>query len=301
MFIPKLTQSQYLSDYAQKEVFVLDFSQSPTGNHKYLRSKRIVEQALAEGKTRICIITAGNAGKAILQEIIKVNATGDRKLFLTCIVSHRMSEKRRRKLESPYSTIISCDLDTIFLSDEDQIELAKTHPGEGVFNATALIDLEMSAITEQFKHKIIDTVLVPVGSGELFVSFWNQFKTFPQKPKLIGVLPAESHPLCKIALEDPLEFEKTYKFNALTSSISFKYLPAEIKDHLLSLKNEGCAYVDISNEEITNAYMLSQKAGYVLEPSSSLPLALLRSTRLESAQRVACILTGKNIDEIEEL
>ncbi len=294
MYTPEIKESQYLSAYCNKKVYTLDFSDSPCGTHKYLRSQKIIEEVIKNNYDRICLITAGNAGYALLQEVEKINAVREKKIFLSFVIDKNISEKRVATLQSPYVTIIRKNLDEKFLTSTELIELSKVNEDEEVFDATKFMFVDVSQIVDQLKEYTLDTALLPVGSGEFYLSLWSEIKRVHSGMKLIGVVPKDGHPLCARSLDSLEDFYSSYVFNTLTPSISFSLLPNNVRNLLLQTIHEGCSLVDADNENIKKAHELSKQAGYDVEASSAIPLSQLQNEALQGKNRILCIFTGRS-------
>lgn len=294
MYTPNIKESKYLSTYSHKQVYTLDFSHSPSGTHKYLRSQQIVEEAISKNADRICLLTAGNAGLALLQEVEKVNAAREKNIFLSFIIDNNMPKERVTALQSPYVTIIQKNLDEKFLNTSELIALSRESKDEIIIDATNVISIDVSEIVSQCATLSIDTAILPIGSGEFYLSLWNEIKRMQLSLQLIGVVPKNGHPLCVRAIASLEDFYQSYEYNSLTPSLSFSLMPNNVRNLLLQSMNDNHAFIDVDDVAIKTAYTLSINAGFDVEASASVALSPLQSEILHGKKRILCILTGKS-------
>ena len=294
MHIPQIKASPHLSHYANKNICTLDFSDSPSGTHKYLRSQKIVLEAMQNNADRICMITSGNAGYALLQEVERVNAAREKKIVLTFIVDEKIPDEIILPLQSQYVTILRKNLDEKFLTREEKIALSKEKAHEIVIDATELLSIDVSTIVSQFRQYALEAVVLPVGSGEFYLSLWNEIRKIQSSVKLIGVVPKDGHPLCARARGSLGDFYNVYRFNDFVPSLSFSLLPNNVRDLLLQTTSEGCSFVDVDNADIEKAYALSLQVGFDVEVSASVSFALLDKEVLQRKTNILCVLTGKS-------
>lgn len=156
-------------------VIVKDESFSMSGTHKDRRSEAIIAQCQKEGRDRVSIITAGNGGYSLAlasKGRIKVNAIVD-----SSIPPHRFA-----LLRETGANVIPFNLQHP-LSSEDIERLT------GGKDFTNSMEHAYKPIVDEILQGGVkpDAIVVPVGSGELFLGIHTRVKELHLQTDVIGV------------------------------------------------------------------------------------------------------------------
>ena len=268
----KAIYSYYLSSLTSNRVFYIDCSTSETGTHKDMRSKGIVGYAEKHGINSIHLITSGNAGLS-LKHTIKQSG---RNITLTHIVPVSIADDISHHLESSESRVIKVDLTRAFLSGEKIREIV----GDESFDATYIKGPHYTTLIQAALEVLPDYVIVPLGSGELFNSFYCYIKENGSNTKIVGVIPRGSHPLSSRGT-----YEKTLA-DKLSCSFIHPRAEADVREALLW----GHELHEANNKQIMTAVVQASEIGIQLEPSGAVSLAALNKSQNKT---VVCVLTGR--------
>lgn len=139
----------------------------------------------------------------------------------------------------------------------------------------------------------LDTVIVPAGGGGLLAGIAACLKQLNPRIQVIGVQAEGADAICRSFQEKSQVTLETV--HTIADGIAVK-APGEITTKLV------CNYVDemvrVSDNEIASAILLLlERAKQVVEPAGAASVAAAISGRLNlSGKKVACILSGGNID-----
>lgn len=101
------------------KILLQDESLNTFGTWKDRRSKYIVKKALAEGVSKLCLITSGNAGYALAKLAIP------KSIDAVSIVDSNISNKIKDTLKNLCTDVIEVDLSKKILKTEEVISLSR--------------------------------------------------------------------------------------------------------------------------------------------------------------------------------
>lgn len=176
---------------------VLDFStQLLSGTMKDPRSWAIVNNALEHGIKHLALWTAGNAGYSLAKLVYQVNCflKPDDRLHVYCIVQQKLEREVLAHLRMWQAHVITdnrlAERGSPLLSEDDVWSLIASHlsiapPAESRWHVTDgwdgvgimtyyLLALQVLFIEDEQGEagKNYDAVVIPVGSGDLFIGFY---------------------------------------------------------------------------------------------------------------------------------
>ena len=270
----RLFYAPSLSDSSGNARYVLDCSGLDSGTHKTLRSRYIVDYALKSGISDIHLITAGNAGLSLKQEIEK----RDLPVNLFHIVGKSLPEKVKKLLSNKKNRVIESDLERQYLSPEAINDLV----GQSSFDATYVEGPQYNPLIELALSVNPDKIIVPVGSAELFNCSYLYIKNKKNMVKIIGVVPRYNHPLSR---SNSPQYEKT-----LADKLGCRFITPRALSTARSALDDGHGIVNVDNNHVKSALRKAQELYISAEYSGAVSLAVSDEIY---GRRVVCVLTGK--------
>lgn len=257
----------YLARMAElHNIVVIDESKNPSGTYKDRRSAYIVDLALKEGVSTLCLITAGNAGCSLG---LMARPKGIR---VVSIVNRSLKLSIKEKLAEACDSVVECDLNEKILKPEDVIALARSSDDEAIWDVTNGYAAAYESIIDEVKDEDFDYLVCPVGSGEAFVGLYLGIKRHRLRTKLVGV-GVEEHP-------------------SFADKLSTPWTPYE--DKIKEILLEGHRLYRLSEEEVRTAYE-GNKGRYASEPSSTVVWVGLEKLAPSPDEKVAVLNSGKGL------
>jgi threonine dehydratase len=164
-------------------VLVKDESFQWCGTHKDRRSRMIVEEAIRDKIDTLVIITAGNAGYSLARH------AEETRLRIVAVMNESRPAFIKDALRGVGAEIIELDLQKKFLTSQELVRLAHKQTGERVRDVTNECSHAYGSIVDELKECIPEppAIVVPVGSGELFLGIHGALERNHWRSKLIGV------------------------------------------------------------------------------------------------------------------
>lgn len=256
------------------DVWVKDESKNPTGTHKDRKSVWLIKKAIASNVDTLAILTAGNAGFSLAT---LAKGTG---LRIVTLVSTKTRDSVKQALSTIGADVLEVDF-TKPLASADIEALARRSPSEKIWEVTNEGSEAYESIYAEIREEHADTIVCPLGSGELFMGLCNAVKKNAAGTVVIGV-----HPTSEYSLADKL----------CTS-----YMP--LRDRIMQTQYErvlahGTSHgiFDMSEEEVRWC-MNHAPRSLVAEPSALVPLLMI--DRLKNQQmKIIMISTGRGCVDI---
>jgi len=180
-----------LSDYfGIKHLAVKDESFNHFGTHKDRRSAAMVADVCnMDPELRpeaLCILTAGNGGMSLA----RIAAAYE--IPVTAFVDEsNISPQSRTRLEEICERVIPLDLASRFWTAEELEGLASKQRGRRVWDVTNGVTGPFEAIVDEIwasdSEDLPDVIVLPVGSGELFLGVALRLKERQCRTRLFGV------------------------------------------------------------------------------------------------------------------
>jgi hypothetical protein len=318
-YLPKIINSNIISGKTGLDVKVLDFSNLPSGSHKYYKAESACNQIQEMGGGYALLITSGNAGKAFdLVAKDYPNAQVIKFVDETQISNKNISIDKQEsqflvKLRAPPLWMDGTDLGIYWRKQLERfpelkeltykLNTQKNLKIQNAFNVTNCIDFgnKTNPYFESLKDYFnlfldkYDYVFAPIGSGELFSGLQKVCKNKNIKTQLIGVT-TKIHPLSNQKNSD----EKGIA-SKLNSPRFCRGLGA-----VVSQGYEGNSSVYFANDrETSNAYETLISSGLDLETSlsGSISLAPILSAKTNNSSFDSYLFksifyNGKNLEEL---
>ena len=162
-------------------------------------------------------------------------------------------------------------------------------------------------ICEQLGWKVPDTVLVPVGDGNIFSGVWKGFKDLKavglidRFPRLIAIQSDRSSAVVDAVLGDGII--RPVNATTIADSISVD-LPRDGVAAVKAVKESGGPGILVSDEDILQAIVtIARGAGIFAEPAGAAAYAGLKKMREEGGisddETVICLVTGNGLKDVK--
>jgi threonine synthase len=293
----RLERSEFFSSHLGCNVFVWDASKSQTGTIKDWRARELLYMFRYLDYDVVAAITSGNTGYSLGHWALKYG------LSAFSIVDAATDERIVQKL-GEVSTVICTNLSERMLTSKDVISLVhdkivtdKTTYSSKIVDATntdSWLDSYFAICSEIFigvekmsggfrPHQII----VPVGSGELFISLDMALAEFESDALLTGVT----------VRANPLAGPKATGSSSLADKLSTSYLPLAPRVEQI-LKRDTREIMVAEETEIAEMYaLLRKRLQQPVEPSSAAAFVALErlKDRVEKSNNIVVVNTGRGL------
>ena len=259
-----------LADYfAMRHLLIKDESENPLGTHKDRKSLYIVTNAqrLCGGidPAALCIVTSGNAGFSLAA------FASERRLPVIAIVDRSASQQVVRQLSIVCKRTLCIDLETKRWTSKQIRMLAGETKRYPILDAT-YSSRAYQCIANEVAYEAPEVILLPVGTGELFVGLAAGLRRLKMKTRLIGITAKTRNPLADklYAYWTPLQ----WRLQQLTSPPSPHQIIELEDDRLLQ-----------ETYQVVGGYLRC-------EPSSAAAFVLLRMCIFNPNTRIVILNTG---------
>jgi len=171
------------------KMYIKDESTHPNKTIKDRRNESIIAEATRLGVDKLVLITSGNNGYS-LSVLAK-----DVDIKVTCIVSRTISPHILHKLESVAHDVIRVNLRDKILRPEEIIAFAREKDDEVIWDVTNGYEEAYGGIVNEIFSQIenVDYIVVPLGSGGIFVGIAEQLSSSFHKAKVVGIGPKATY------------------------------------------------------------------------------------------------------------
>lgn len=140
-----------------------------------------VREGVRRGVDALSILTAGNGGYSLAR---MARGTGIR---VAAIIDQGLSKEIRATLQSSGADLVEADL-RIRMSPEQIANLARIN-GENIWDVSNTLEGAYGEIADEIMEEKPDTetIIVPVGSGELFLGIHRRLEELQKNVRLLGV------------------------------------------------------------------------------------------------------------------
>ncbi len=178
-----LIQSDIFQEKKLQNVFIKDESKNPYGTIKDRRNGLIIREANRLKVDKLVLITSGNNGYSLakLAEHTSVK--------VVCIVNRSLDKKTLALLRSVAYQVIELNLDEKILRTEEIISFARERDDEVIWDVTNGYEEAYAGVISEIFSKLDDVtyIVVPVGSGGIFIGFVQTLERLRKKTKVIGI------------------------------------------------------------------------------------------------------------------
>lgn len=170
-------------------MYIKDESANLFGTIKDRRSKHIVKEAMRLGVDKLTLITSGNNGYSL-----SMLSKGS-EIKVTCIVDKGVSKEIHDRLSEVAYQVIKINLQDKIMRPEEIISFARERDDEVIWDVTNGYEEIYGIVVNEILAQMPKTthIVVPLGSGGIFVGMAEQLERSNHKAKIIGIGPKASH------------------------------------------------------------------------------------------------------------
>lgn len=245
--------------------FIKDESFNPYGTIKDRRNYNIIQEANRLKVDKLVLITSGNNGYSLCQ---CANGSG---IKIVCFINKDLNEEVKNILKKKAYQVIELNLNHKILRPEELIAFARETDDEVIWDVTnGYENYYVSILSEILEKTIPDYIVVPIGSGGIFVAFAEELQRLNVKTRVIGI--GVQNTIHSFA--DKLATPWTPYAKAIEVYQKFK--------HIIYRLNE---------EEVKNNHQIFKNV-MTCEPSSSIVFAALTKHKFAADSNVVFLNTG---------
>jgi len=168
--------------YRFRKAYVKDESKNPFGTVKDRRNFYIFQEANRLRVDKLVLITSGNSGYSLAQF-----AKGST-VKVVCIVSKTIAQEIRLALQDVAYQVIELNLQHKILRPEELITFAREKDDEVIWEVTNGYEENYQGIIEEILREVTpDYIVVPVGSGGIYLGIIQGLERRHAKTKVIGI------------------------------------------------------------------------------------------------------------------
>ena len=162
--------------------YVKDESKNPFGTIKDRRNEPIIKEAQRYFVDKLALITSGNNGHSLAQLAKGTD------IKVVCVIGEDASVSMKNALEKVAFKIIPVNLSYKIFQTEDLITFTREKDDEVIWDVTNGYEDNYQIVLREIFEKIIpDYVIVPVGSGGMYISFVNMIERTGIKTRVVGI------------------------------------------------------------------------------------------------------------------
>jgi threonine synthase len=265
---PLIKTDIFKEKYGLLETYIKDESKNEFGTVKDRRNKEILQDALRLGVDKLVLITSGNNGYSFARLAHGTNVK------VVSIVNKNIDAKVKNFLKEVCYQVIEVNLEHKILRTEEIIAFAREKEDEVIWDVTnGYEEHYVSMLAEIVKKVVPDYIVVPVGSGGIFVGMAEGVNALGLKTKVIGVGVQNT----ASSFADKLFTPWTPYHNAI-----------------VNYKKMGHELYRVNEEEVKDAYK-KYKHLVDCEPSSAIVFCILNKYAFSKNDKIVFINSGKAI------
>ena len=274
---PVIENPELCDHFGIRYLALKDESANYLGTHKDRKSVAVLAELgnmPAELRPEaLCILTAGNGGLSLARIASSYG------LPVTAFVGQEISPTLHARLKEACEQVIPIDLERRFWTTKELEELAGKQYGRRVYDVSNGVSSPFEVIVDEIRalgrEKFPDVIVLPVGSGELFLGVLQGLKKRRLKTRLLGVTVDKNSAADKLYSRWNPQQNKLDKL--LKNQSQFRLLPLASEKHLLD-----------------TFAALEAIGSFACEPSSAAAFAALHQIKatLKPDDRVLVINTG---------
>lgn len=215
------------------EIIIKDESFNPFGTIKDRRNEGVLSEALRLQVDKLALITSGNNGVSLAK------LAGKKTVKVVSIISKDLPESTKKALRSCCYQVIETNLNHKILRPEEVISFAREQEEEVIWDVTNGYESYYSSMLKEILYEVQPNyIVVPVGSGGLFVSMAEGAASWSPKTKIIGVGVKNKYHSYADKLHTPwTPYSKTMDIYKAHGHIIYQLDEQTIKDTFQKFKN----------------------------------------------------------------
>lgn len=216
-------------EFGLPRIFIKDESQNPFGTIKDRRSAYILKEANRLKVDKLVLITSGNSGYSLAR------FARDSVVKVVVVISKTIPDEMKNRLKKTAYQVIELNLDHKILRPEELIAFGREREDETVWEVTngyeeSYIPILAEIISEKVKP---DYLVVPLGSGGIFIGMAEAIERYGLRTKVIGIGPQNT-------------------FHSLADKLSTPWTP--YAKAIQNYQRRGHSVYRLTEEEIKNAF-----------------------------------------------
>ena len=264
---PLLKIENFKRQHNLSAAYIKDESKNPFGTIKDRRSYFIVKEADRLKVDKLVLITSGNNGYSLAQ-FAKHTA-----VKVVCVVNKNIKSSIKEVLSKIAYDVIEINLDHKILRPEEVIAFAREREDEVIWEVTNGYEENYFVIVDEILKKISpDYIVVPLGSGGIFIGVVQGLERFKSKARVIGM-----------GAQNTL--------HSIADKLSTPWTP--YTKAIETYQKIGHFIYRLNEEEIKAAYKTFQHV-VECEPSSSVVFAAMQKHKFNKDDTVVFINSGKS-------
>jgi len=178
-----LVKSQELQEqFGIKSAFIKDESKNPSGTIKDRRNLYIFQEASRLKLDKLVLITSGNNGYS-LARLVKGTP-----IKVVCIVGRDRAASVKKELKKVAYQVIELNLSHKIMRPEELIAFAREKEDEVIWEVTNGYEENYSVIIDEILKDVSpDYIVVPIGSGGIYLGMIQAIERKKKKIKVIGI------------------------------------------------------------------------------------------------------------------
>lgn len=160
--------------------YLKDESVNPWGTIKDRRNQFVIQEALRLGVDKLATITAGNNGYSLAK-------LAGHDIKVTTIIDKALAEDIKEKLQATTYQVIEVNLQHKILRPEEVIAFVREKEDEVIWDVTNGYEEAYIPIVDEIRNLEPDYIVVPVGSGGVYVGIVEGVKRYRLHTKVIGI------------------------------------------------------------------------------------------------------------------
>ncbi len=265
---PLLEIDIFKDSHKLKHTFVKDESKNIFGTVKDRRNFQIVQVANRLKVDKIVLITSGNNGYSLS------NFTRGTTIKVVCVISKDLPVKIKKLLYDFAYQVIELNLDHKILRPEELITFAREKDDEVIWDVTnGFEENYFSLVDEIFKDIKPDYIVVPIGSGGIFIGVAEAIEKRGGKTRVIGIGVQNS-------------------FQSFADKLPTPWTP--YSKALLHYQKMGHPIYRLTEEEIKKTYHKFQNV-VDCEPTSAVVFAAPEKHKFKSDDKIVFVNSGKGL------
>jgi threonine synthase len=262
---PLIEQPELSHLFTVQNLFIKDESANTTGTVKDRRNSFILEEAERLKVDKLVLITSGNNGLSLSTLAQRYD------IKVVCIVDRNLDQDIIRTLKAVAYQVIEVNLQHKILRPEEIISFAREREDEVIWDVTNGYEESYTTIVNELRAIKPNYIVVPVGSGEIFVGLAQGLDRLKMNTRLIGM-----------GVQNTL--------SSFADKLHTPWTPYTRALH--ALEQRGHRVIRITEEEIKSTYT---KYRHVIscEPSSAVVFSVFQHIQFQPHDTVVLINTGR--------
>lgn len=264
---PLIENKNIEESFNLSKVYIKDESKNPFGTIKDRRNYYIFQEAIRLRVDKLVLITSGNNGYSLAQ-FAKTSP-----IKIVCVVDKNINQEIKKRLQKIVYQVLELNLEHKILRPEELIAFSREKEDEVIWDVTNGYEESYNNIINEITEKISypNYIVVPVGSGGIFLGIAQGLERNGAKTKLVGIGTQNTS-------------------HSFADKLSTPWTP--YSRALEYYEKNGHSIYRLTEQEIREAYNKFKNI-IACEPSSSVVFTALEKHNFKPADTVVFLNSGK--------